>query len=76
MRFHSFYESVIYAISLGGDTDTIGAMTGAISGAYYGEEAIPQEWLTALAKAEDEGGKGLRYIEWLADELYRVKFNV
>lgn len=84
LRFHSFYESVIYAISLGGDTDTIGAMTGAISGAYYGEEAIPQEWLTALAKAEDdyagsdEGGKvkGLRYIEWLADELYRIKFNV
>ena len=78
LRFHSFYESVVYAVSLGGDTDTIGAMTGAISGAYYGEEAIPQEWLTALAKAEDEGGKvkGLRYIEWLADELYRIKFNV
>ncbi|MBA7707290.1 hypothetical protein ES703_116160 [subsurface metagenome] len=28
----SFAQTVIYAISLGGDTDTIGAMTGTISG--------------------------------------------
>ncbi len=76
LRFHTFSDSVIYAVSLGGDTDTIGAMTGAISGAYYGEEAIPPEWLSALAKAEDEGRKGLRYIEWLGDELYRIKFKI
>ncbi len=69
LRFYSFSDSVIYAVSLGGDTDTIGAMTGAISGAYYGEEAIPPEWLRAL-----EGGmRGRRYIEWLGDELYRIK---
>ena len=36
----SFSEAVRYAISLGGDTDTIASMTGALSGAYLGDSAI------------------------------------
>ncbi|XP_058806431.1 ADP-ribosylhydrolase ARH3-like [Phymastichus coffea] len=35
-----FRRALQYAISLGGDTDTIGSMTGAIAGAYYGDEKI------------------------------------
>lgn len=72
----NFEDAVSYAVSLGGDTDTIGAMTGAISGAYYGAECIPDEWLSQL----EEGKKGKSYIIWLADELYyryyflRLKF--
>ncbi len=62
---HSFEEAVIYAISLGGDTDTIGAMTGAISGAYLGIEAIPQKWQVKLENRE--------YIEGLADRLWQIK---
>lgn len=38
----NFSKSVIYAASLGGDTDTIASMTGAIAGAYYGVESIPK----------------------------------
>jgi poly(ADP-ribose) glycohydrolase ARH3 len=63
---HSFKESVAYAVSLGGDTDTIGAMTGAIAGAFHGVESIPVEWLDAL---ENEG-KGRDYIRQLAEALY------
>jgi len=48
----SFARAVLYAISLGGDTDTIGAMTGAISGAYLGASAIPEEW---CGKLENRG---------------------
>ncbi|KAG5896276.1 hypothetical protein JTB14_033573 [Gonioctena quinquepunctata] len=33
-------RTIQYAISLGGDTDTIACMAGAIAGAYLGEEAI------------------------------------
>jgi ADP-ribosylglycohydrolase len=44
----AFEKTVTYAISLGGDTDTIGAMAGAISGAYLGIEAIPAEWQIKL----------------------------
>jgi poly(ADP-ribose) glycohydrolase ARH3 len=60
----SFPAAIRYAISLGGDTDTIASMTGALSGAYLGEEAIPAEWrervehndlLVALADALLEG---------------------
>ena len=60
----SYKDSVIYAISLGGDTDTIASMAGAISGAYLGMEAIPQEW---RAKLEDRA-----YIEALAERLWRL----
>lgn len=69
LRFASFEASVTYAVSLGGDSDTIGAMTGALSGAYYGGEAIPAEWLERL----EDGAKGRRYITRLAEELYKSK---
>jgi poly(ADP-ribose) glycohydrolase ARH3 len=59
----SYRNTVIYAISLGGDTDTIAAMAGAISGAYLGIEAIPSEWRAKLENRE--------YIESLAEDLWR-----
>ncbi|MFP3913623.1 MAG: ADP-ribosylglycohydrolase family protein [Actinomycetota bacterium] len=40
----SFPDAVKAAISLGGDTDTIAAMTGALSGAYLGMNAVPAAW--------------------------------
>ncbi|HUG32358.1 MAG TPA: ADP-ribosylglycohydrolase family protein [Acidimicrobiia bacterium] len=40
----SFPEAIKAAISLGGDTDTIAAMTGALAGANHGYSAIPQPW--------------------------------
>ena len=61
----SFTQAVLYAISLGGDTDTIGAMTGAISGAYLGIESIPNIW-----KGKLENGF---YIEELAERLWSLK---
>lgn len=35
-----FRRTIQYAISLGGDTDTIASMAGAIAGAYYGIDVI------------------------------------
>ncbi|MEM2360544.1 MAG: ADP-ribosylglycohydrolase family protein [Candidatus Jordarchaeales archaeon] len=61
----SFENAVLYAVSLRGDADTIGAMTGAISGAYHGEEKIPVEWVKKLEDAE--------YIASLADRLLELK---
>jgi len=58
---HSFAQAILYAISLGGDTDTIGAMTGAISGAYLGFESIPSRWKNKL--------ENRLYIEELAKKL-------
>lgn len=61
----SFEDAVLYAVSLGGDADTIGAMTGAISGAYLGIEAIPDKWKGKLENRQ--------YIEELANRLWELK---
>jgi poly(ADP-ribose) glycohydrolase ARH3 len=37
-----FRRTIQYAISLGGDTDTIANMAGAIAGAYYGYGTISE----------------------------------
>ena len=60
---YSFAQAVIHAISLGGDTDTIGAMTGAISGAYLGLNSIPGRWREKL--------ENKAYIEELAEGLWQ-----
>lgn len=40
-----FRRTIQYAITLGGDTDTIASMAGAIAGAYLGVEAINENML-------------------------------
>jgi len=60
----SFKTAILFAVSLGGDTDTIAAMTGAITGAYLGIESIPDKWGVKL--------ENRLYIEELAMVLYEV----
>lgn len=59
----NYARAVLYAVSLGGDTDTIGAMTGAIAGAYRGEENIPKSWRDKIEKGD--------YITDLAKKLWK-----
>lgn len=63
-----FASAVIYAVSLGGDTDTIAAMAGAISGAYLGIRAIPTEWQEQLENRS--------YLMELADRLWRLALQL
>ncbi|XP_054714431.1 ADP-ribosylhydrolase ARH3-like [Uloborus diversus] len=37
-----FIRTLYFAISVGGDTDTIATMAGSIAGAYYGADVIPE----------------------------------
>ena len=60
-----FKSAVIYAVSLGGDADTIGAMTGAIAGACYGIEGIPSQWRETVENRD--------YLELQARKLWEVK---
>ncbi|MBC8137641.1 MAG: ADP-ribosylglycohydrolase family protein [Fibrella sp.] len=62
---YSFESAVTWAVRLGDDTDTVGAMTGAIAGAFHGYSAIPDKWLRAL----ENGSKGRDYTVRLADRL-------
>jgi len=43
----------VYAVGIGGDTDTVGAMAGAIAGAYHGIRTIPEQWWNSLENGED-----------------------
>lgn len=48
-------EAVLLAVNLGDDADTTGAVCGQLAGAFYGEEAIPAEWLNRLVMAKEIG---------------------
>lgn len=41
----SFEQTLRFALRIGGDTDTIGAMAGALAGARHGRAGIPDAWL-------------------------------
>jgi len=60
-----FEESIFCAITNGGDRDTLGAMTGAISGAYLGIDGIPKEWQEKLEKRDLLRGLALSLLEVL-----------
>jgi ADP-ribosyl-[dinitrogen reductase] hydrolase len=49
---NSFNEGALLAANLGDDADTTTAIYGQLAGAYYGEEGIPAEWRSKLAKLE------------------------
>lgn len=65
----AFYESTSYedairtVMSLGGDSDTLGATVGGMAAAYYG---VPQEWRDLILKGLDER---LRTIIAAAEQL-------
>lgn len=52
--FHTseYREAVLKAVNLGGDTDTIAAITGGMAGTYYGFGDIPDNWVQNIAQKE------------------------
>lgn len=62
----SFVEAVANVIFLGGDTDTLAAMTGALSGAFLGVSGLPQRLVGLL----ETSPKGRDYLGKLANDLF------
>lgn len=61
----SFEGALVAAVDLGGDTDTVAAVTGMLAGAVYGAAAIPRRWTSSLhVPLPGSGGRVLR-----ADDL-------
>ncbi|MGW0565613.1 ADP-ribosylglycohydrolase family protein [Streptomyces sp. NPDC003016] len=62
LRTTAGYEDAVRAaIDLGGDTDTVAAVTGGLAGAYYGLDAIPARWTERLhVPLPGSGGRVLR----------------
>ncbi|MFJ3923247.1 ADP-ribosylglycohydrolase family protein [Streptomyces sp. NPDC090022] len=68
----SYEDAVRAAIDLGGDTDTVAAVTGGLAGAYYGLEAIPTRWTEPLhVPLPGSDGRVLRLPE-LLDLAHRL----
>jgi poly(ADP-ribose) glycohydrolase ARH3 len=59
-----YWESVCTAIRVGGDTDTMAAMTGAISGARVGVDALPASLLDRLTDRGEWGADALRELAY------------
>jgi ADP-ribosylglycohydrolase len=57
-----YWETICVAIGVGGDTDSMAAMAGAMSGARVGQASLPQDLLSRLT---DRG-------EWLAEDIVEL----
>ena len=72
LNTQSFEDALIQVINLGHDADTAGSVVGALAGAAYGMEGIPQRWQDALnAEWPIHSGKFLRAADFIkiADQL-------
>lgn len=45
--------AIVRAVTMGDDTDTVGAVTGAIAGARFGASALPARWLSTLDSSDE-----------------------
>lgn len=59
----SFEGALVAATSLGGDADSISAVTGMLAGALYGSDEIPERWLRLLAWREEIFRIGYRLLQ-------------
>ncbi|XP_039209287.1 ADP-ribose glycohydrolase ARH3 isoform X2 [Crotalus tigris] len=51
--YNCLQRTIMYCILLGGDTDTIATMAGAMAGAFYGEEQVPPSWKESCEAYEE-----------------------
>jgi len=64
LHAESFEDGILDVVNRGGDSDTNGAIAGALLGAIHGESGIPEEWRTAVLECNpSRAGFG-------KDELY------
>ena len=45
--------AIVTAVNRGGDTDTIGAIAGAVAGARFGASELPERWLSELDERDE-----------------------
>lgn len=64
----SYREVVLTAVNLGGDSTSVGAVTGQLAGALWGLSGIPTEWVEQIAQRE-------RIVE-LAEDLYDPRVSM
>lgn len=48
----TFRDGALKTVNLGDDADTVGAIYGGLAGAFYGIEAVPEDWLRHLQRKD------------------------
>jgi poly(ADP-ribose) glycohydrolase ARH3 len=66
---HDPEECIIRAVGLGGDTDTVATMAGALAGALNRSSWIPRRWFDQM---ENQPGIGRDYLIGVAQELAKL----
>jgi len=46
-------DAIVSAVNRGGDTDTIGAIAGAVAGARFGASELPNQWVAEIDEADE-----------------------
>ena len=60
--------AIVQAVNSGGDTDTIGAIAGAVAGARFGAADIPNQWTDAIEESDR--------IKRLAQRLLTIRMRI
>ena len=77
LHAESFACSLQRVIARGGDTDTNGCIAGAMLGALFGADAVPQEWVKTVKQAKERyasvsGYFSLADVDELVEKLARL----
>jgi ADP-ribosyl-[dinitrogen reductase] hydrolase len=67
-RSNTFRDGCLLAVNLGDDADTTGAIYGQLAGAYYGVNAIPEEWKNTIVKRDQ--------IDKFSSDLYQLALTI
>lgn len=51
-KFETWADGALAVVNLGEDSDSAGAVYGALAGIFYGAEAIPQRWVDKMQNAD------------------------
>lgn len=65
-HFGDFETTLISVLNCGGDTDTTGAIVGAMAGSVTGEKAIPKQWINGIW----EWPRTVNFMRKISDALY------
>lgn len=68
LKHDNYRDTIIEAINLGNDTDTVSAIVGSMSGIIYGLDNIPVEWVNKLVKKDYLFDLAKRFEEVISDK--------
>jgi len=52
LQADNYHDTLLTAVNLADDADTVGAVCGGLAGLFYGYDRIPEEWLSVIIRRE------------------------